>query len=566
MKIEHIEIKNFRNLDNIQIDFHPEINFIVGENDLGKSNLLHLLDIIFNKTSFSEEDFFDREKDIEISLKISFNDDEVGVFDDCVDGKTGNITEIKVTQNIDDDRFKVLCNNNDDNINISDIRCINFIRYSSLRKPEEDFNISSNKGISKIFRFLIKKAIGENNINLLKEDEIKRIIDFLNNRFSKITIFKDFKLEKETEPIDLLARVLKIKDEKDLDIFKSGHGFQFSLILLLYIMEKIIHLKENKRRQNCIFGNNNQKSFSLILGLDEPEIHLHPFMQRQLIKELQKIIKNENDEFQEILKEIFSDEENIDDIKINGQIFIVTHSPYILLNDIQQIIRFYKNSKICVISGSNLNLDEQQLKHIRKNFEKVKEAFFSRCVILVEGDTEQEALPIWAKKTIGDLDSYGISVINGGGADSLAPLKRALAHFNIPTVIVIDKDKLNNYQTKHSDLIDENFFYTNLDDLESDLVENIFLHFDEIKIHLVKMLIELKGDGNFHPKRLENDIKILEEMHKECKFKEELYKTLQNEKNVNTGKIIGEYIPKNIIPCIYIKTLVKAKRLADGEI
>jgi len=58
MKILKLKINNFRNLNDIEINFHPDITFLVGENNLGKSNLLDLLDIIFNKRHFSEDDFF----------------------------------------------------------------------------------------------------------------------------------------------------------------------------------------------------------------------------------------------------------------------------------------------------------------------------------------------------------------------------------------------------------------------------------------------------------------------------------------------------------------------------
>ena len=47
MKITKLIATNYRNLDSINIDLNEYCNFIVGENNLGKSNLLDLFQIIF---------------------------------------------------------------------------------------------------------------------------------------------------------------------------------------------------------------------------------------------------------------------------------------------------------------------------------------------------------------------------------------------------------------------------------------------------------------------------------------------------------------------------------------
>ena len=59
MKIISISINNFRNLDNVKFSLNENINFIVGENNLGKSNFLIMLDILFSKKTFSIDDFYD---------------------------------------------------------------------------------------------------------------------------------------------------------------------------------------------------------------------------------------------------------------------------------------------------------------------------------------------------------------------------------------------------------------------------------------------------------------------------------------------------------------------------
>ena len=60
MYISSIKIKNFRNFDNIDIDFHEGVNVLIGHNNSGKSNLLRALSLIFDdsvRKQLSVEDF-----------------------------------------------------------------------------------------------------------------------------------------------------------------------------------------------------------------------------------------------------------------------------------------------------------------------------------------------------------------------------------------------------------------------------------------------------------------------------------------------------------------------------
>ena len=57
MKITCINVSNYRNLDGLEVHLNPEMNFLVGDNELGKSNFLDLLDIVLNRRSFSRGDF-----------------------------------------------------------------------------------------------------------------------------------------------------------------------------------------------------------------------------------------------------------------------------------------------------------------------------------------------------------------------------------------------------------------------------------------------------------------------------------------------------------------------------
>ncbi len=82
MKIKQVDIHNYRNLDGVSVHFDEDCNFIVGENNLGKSNFLSLLNIIFNYRSFKDTDFCDTAKIVQVNLAIKLDYVEIGHFQD----------------------------------------------------------------------------------------------------------------------------------------------------------------------------------------------------------------------------------------------------------------------------------------------------------------------------------------------------------------------------------------------------------------------------------------------------------------------------------------------------
>jgi recombinational DNA repair ATPase RecF len=52
MQIKKLVINNYRNLDGQKVSFADNCNFIVGENNPGKSNLLSIFQIIFTNRAF----------------------------------------------------------------------------------------------------------------------------------------------------------------------------------------------------------------------------------------------------------------------------------------------------------------------------------------------------------------------------------------------------------------------------------------------------------------------------------------------------------------------------------
>lgn len=319
---------------------------------------------------------------------------------------------------------------------------------------------------------------------------------------------------------------------------------------------------QNEDGENCI---------PIILGMDEPEIHLHPHMQRSLMKDLIRIIENKDNNFSNLLNEIF----NIDNLM--GQIIVTTHSPNILTNDYKKVIRFYKDNddKLIVKSGMDIRMGKEIEKHLLAQFAYIKEAFFARCVIIVEGDSEYSSIPIFAEKLEIDFDNLGISIIKASGANSVIPIKEVLESFGIKSIGIIDQDKYkesyraldNIYHTLGKDF-EEDIVNTLIDKGEIEVLREIVCEYDEMGI---ERILE-ENALNKRIKKYDLDIpdvicsyKISDAEMNDKEIAKLIYLTwLDLNKTIILGKIIGDFLKKENIPTVYIDAIEKAKELLEN--
>lgn len=529
-----------------------------------------------NSRRFSEDDFFDLSESIEVDLSIILNEIEIGVFEDYFDPEDSSQINILVRQDAPEENIEYLHKETGDEIPYGKLRCINFIKYDSLRTPKDELSFYRGKGVGKFLKYLITKFIGEdeNVENYINNKEFGAIKDFVNQKLSKLKFFREFAVTAsiENELIDLVFRLFSIKDRTGLDIQKSGYGTQFSILIVLTLLEHLMYLIEDKKRQDCIFTSDSDKHISVVIGLDEPEIHLHPYMQRRLIKHIDSLLRNQDDDFTSLVKELF------DISKIDGQAIIVTHSPAILLNSYKYYSRFYLESgSTKIISGENISLEGDVEKHLLKLLPFIKEAFFSRTVILVEGDSEAGILPVWSENLGFDMDEYGISVIQTGGSGGLPKVEKLLASFKVPTICIVDRDVYDRDPGVY-DVIEE-LVVTDQNDLEEEIV-NVYLENDETNSLFV--LVEKTEERGLNRKiqkmKLKKtankygiDINWNEKDYKFIKAKNEandsLTKTmflswLSSKKTIIFWKQFAEEYDNSLIPPVYKKALTDAVDLA----
>ena len=571
MRISVLEIKNYRNLDGVEIKFHPTMNFIIGENNLGKSNLLDLLNILFNRNNFAESDFLNLDEQIHITFSLGLSEIEQGFFDDLFDPTDREKINIVAVQESPDDVIRFQHQESGTVISSSIVRCVNYINYDSLRNPSSELSFSKNRGVGKFLNHIIAKYLKNGSLQDFDFVIIEKIDEFLievNQSLQKIKSFKDFSVQaiREENKENLLAKLILLADDNNRALESLGYGVQFSIIITLSIFERLLNLSK-QRLDRCIIedSSNSEKCIPVLIGLDEPEIHLHPYAQRSLIKYLGRVVNNDELDFSSLLTDIFQIS------RLLGQILVVSHSPNILLNDYRQFLRFYKNESgyLIVKSGFDIDLDKATEKQLLKNLPYVKEAFFSKVVILVEGDTELGALPTFSKRMDIDLDEFGISIIQAGGAESIPPLMQLLNEFGIKNIGLMDHDK----EAKYNSIA--GLYFTHGKDFEEDVFESFNIT-DYVKYLENEFPEERKADyfigkvraigasldpqNPIHP-QLESlspdKIQGLQNL-----VKQEILKNMRDNKSILDGGDLGKYVTE--IPEVYKNLIQKAVELSNN--
>lgn len=431
MEITFIKIINYRNLNGLEVDINKDINFIVGENNIGKSNFQNCLLKVLSCKSFQKEDFTDETQKISVEMSFHLNSDEIGIFDDLVDPMNREMINIVSLQESPDEYIKYYHKETGETIPNSLIKRVNVISYDSLRNPKNEINFSKTNGAGAFLNFVVKKYIDcYDGSGILKKSEVKKVEKYILNSLGNLTAFNRFgiKPKVEIDEVDVLSRVLLLKDENNINIPENGYGVQFNILIMLSLLEKIIEFRKRAKDTDT--------EFSALLIFDEPEIHLHPYLQRTLIKEIYRLALGQDVKFNNLLREYFGI------TKISAQIIITTHSPNMLEDDYTKIIRMYKKDDFtAAVSCASLMLNSKEKKQLLMQFEYIKEAVFSRAAIIVEGESEFGSFKLFAE-TIGvDFDKEGIALIKAGGADSILPIIKLFNKLAIKAVGVIDNDK-----------------------------------------------------------------------------------------------------------------------------
>ena len=466
MYIKWMHIENYRNLADVTLSFHNDINYFVGENAVGKSNFLDLLEIIMECKGFVESDFTDVNKPIRIDFEISLGELNYKSMYTADEGPTYRLRLEQVVQEVYPRLYRVT----DVELEPMPLSMIRHALYVCHRDTSEQELFSIPSSIYVELGQLLQAYVSR--LEMPTDDFQREIVS----------------LRKDLDPycmlnIQHLVEVLSTSSAMERKY--SADNVRLIMAVALKILAQI-YMKVSSATTNLesllVYDAKGHKFLPIFISVDEPELHLSPYLQRAVLNYYRQIATNENEEFLALLRDIFK----IDGLL--GQLFVVTHSTDALVDDYRHIIRLYRdeNNMVCAACGVTFNFPKEVEKHLIMHFPEAKEALYARCIIIVEGETEYGSFTGFGKKLGVDFDYFGICLINARGESSISKLQKLFNRFSIPTVALYDRDVEGKYAKAHS-----NIFYTEEICFEMDFVSYLLaMHKRSIMDAIIKDIID----------------------------------------------------------------------------
>lgn len=520
ISISKVRIENFRSIENLELSLSMT-NVLIGANNCGKSNFLKAINVALGQNKIvSSEDIYvgkdevlDNTKCATIDIMLRPVDTTNKILSAFSDFWIGVFTEEWITTG---DPIG-------DYVGIRTILQYDALKndYIVVRKQITDWGDSiSSAGVSR------RKAFtGDMNtyISAFYMDAQRDVVDDIKDRksyFGRATSRVDLSQEKISEierqlndvnsqivesipalsqtatriaaiastvgaangtiEIEPLAR--KMTDlHKGMDvIFRDGEAARLSVSqhgmgTRSWISFLTLGAYVDWEKQRLVEDDPESESY-IMLTMEEPEAHLHPQAQQKLYSQL---------------------------CKFSGQKIISTHSPSIVAQaELCDLIHFEKiNGKTQAHSFNASNYTEEEKNRIKREvISSHGELLFAKAIVLCEGITEEQALPIYFQEKYGiDPTFCGINIIGIGGQNYktfLSLIKNFHIHWYIfsdgesSTIRTVKKAVRDVFGTE-IDQCDNVIILDNQEDYEKHLLNNGYEN------EIVEAICLIEGDTDF---------------------------------------------------------------------
>lgn len=439
MYINRIVVRNFRSFKHLDVSIGPGATCLIGENNAGKSNLLHAIRLCIDaglSSTFRSLTPNDIHSSVDIShatqvlvaLEITdfagkTNEEalvgawqfkpkharliyryrpKLGVREDLETGeiKPGDLTrddyQWEITGGGDPAHDPAKIGWNQDvgsSIRFSDLQSFLVIFLPALRDVESDLRQFRNSPLARLIDAMeinpteqetLLEALRKANDKIAATPTIDSIAKAIDASFKKVTgpaFSMDVDLGLAEPSFQAIIRALRILltngAMKDFDPSTNGLG----LNNVLYVSILIEYFSRRLAQK---------KSAGQIILFEEPEAHLHPQLQLTLFKALSAL------PFQSIL---------------------TTHSTHITAHaDLQSYVVLTQTgapATASAVPAKDAGLDKADLQDLERYLDATRSnLLFARKVMLVEGPAELFLIPALVKQVMEvDLDRQGVSVI-----------------------------------------------------------------------------------------------------------------------------------------------------------
>ncbi|QUL78048.1 AAA family ATPase [Brevibacterium sp. SMBL_HHYL_HB1] len=460
LRISRLRIANFRNFAECEVSSFPSPAVIVGENGIGKSNMLHALRLVLDPDMPDSARRL-RAEDIhegatgpfgpglaggaEVAVEIDFEgfDDEpdaLAILSDALTKVTrprrarlvyrfaprapldieGPPTEEDVAFTPLDYDFQVTQGIDESTDGARVRRYISLRVLPALRDAESDLARWNRSPLRTLLEELpldrtkLEAIAGDIDAaadRLAQEPEIDGLQKDLATRLKRLVgpqLPVDPHVGIASKDPDSLLRSLRLFVDSSRTRTVADTSLGAANVLYLGMLMEALSV----RRSASAF-------VTTILGVEEPEAHLHVAVQRRLFRHL---------------------------LATEPAMLLTTHSPHIAAVAPLDSLLLLRASTSGTVASTTLDagLTAEESQDISRYLDVTRaELLFARFVILVEGTAETYILPAIAKAAGFDLDEYGVVVVNVAGTD-FAPYRKLLGPLGlqVPHVVITDGDPL----------------------------------------------------------------------------------------------------------------------------
>jgi len=370
MHIHKASLENFKGfLGKHEITFNKGINFFVGNNNCGKTTIFKAVEFILSKGEKASFVHKNCDNNQDVSVEIEFRGDDIkrlcehgnlkkymGYIIDNADGSTSlrilrsskldNITQDKKNKILDIKNVRIFNPNTNQFENptgidttISELFDAQFVYSDSKNEDYQDFgktklvgkiinSITRNFQETEVFRELQEahnRAFGDEGLIQILKDIQNKIQSVLVGQYGDAEVEFNFGLP-EIDNFLKNGNIMLSDNGIKTNVSEKGTGMQRALALSL------IQVYAEINRESS--DDNTEKP--ILFFIDEPETFLHPGAQNKLLNALERLSNS-------------------------SQIFITTHSPYLLKN-------FDKNKHQIHIFSKNESTNKIDRKEMLKLF------------------------------------------------------------------------------------------------------------------------------------------------------------------------------------------------------
>lgn len=437
-RVKRLTISGYRSIKGpIKIELPLGVPVVlVGENNAGKSNILRALDLVLGEfwpgsRQPEDHEFWKRDPSNQISIQVEFeglvNNEGTAIqrFEWTFD-KRNNREQQPVFRAVQGNTRPYVRNEWRD-------ECV-CITVGAERQLSYQLSYSSKwTMLSKLMNKFHQHLTQDND----RVTRLKNLYEATESIFNEVEEFKAFRQELHQQFSALIGN-MSYWLEVDFSAYDPSRYFHAL---------RVVPREGNDRRTIEELGTGQEQILALsfayayakafhggiVLIIEEPEAHLHPLAQQWLAGKLHEMARE------------------------GLQIILTTHSPHFVnLLGLEGLVLVRKDQdgatyvvqktrSVLATYCQKTGAPKADARNILEFYsasasQEILEGVFAKKVILVEGQSEQLALPIYMQKLGLDFSKEGIAILPVIGKNNIPKWWRLFTAYDIPTYVIFDAD------------------------------------------------------------------------------------------------------------------------------